>query len=263
MGKIVVDKNIDGGVPFDWGRSAADYAKYRDIYPQIFYDKILERKLCVAPQKVLDLGTGTGVLPRNMNRYGAEWTGIDISEEQIHQAERLSIGRNIKYRTVSAENIDFPDKSFDVITACQCFFYFDHKRIMPELCRILKPEGHLLVLYMAWLPFEDKIAGESERLILKFSPTWSGRDERMRPIEIPDCYGAKFKCVYRGEYKLNVRFTRESWHGRVRACRAIGASLPPEKLSEWEREHIQMLSRIAPPEFDVLHYAAIADLRLK
>ena len=35
---------------------------------------------------VLDIGTGTGVLPRNMYKYGAEWTGTDISPEQIEQA---------------------------------------------------------------------------------------------------------------------------------------------------------------------------------
>ena len=30
----ITDAAIDGGRPFDWGRASADYAKYRDIYPQ-------------------------------------------------------------------------------------------------------------------------------------------------------------------------------------------------------------------------------------
>ena len=70
--------------------------------------------------------------------------------------------------------IDFPDNSFDVITACQCFWYFKHEQIMPKLHRLLKTDGRILVLYMAWLPFEDNIAGESEKLVLKYSPNWSG-----------------------------------------------------------------------------------------
>lgn len=37
------DERIDGGKAFDWGKASADYAKYRDIYPQEFYDRILER----------------------------------------------------------------------------------------------------------------------------------------------------------------------------------------------------------------------------
>ena len=79
----ITDKNIDGGKAFDWGRASADYAKFRDIYPDMFYNKIIERGLCIKGQKVLDMGTGTGVLPRNMYSYGAEWVGTDISENQI------------------------------------------------------------------------------------------------------------------------------------------------------------------------------------
>lgn len=60
---LISNKNIDGGTPFDWGRTSSDYAKYRDIYPHLFYDKIMERNLCTAGQKVLDLGTGTQRIP--------------------------------------------------------------------------------------------------------------------------------------------------------------------------------------------------------
>lgn len=58
------DSRIDAGKPFDWSRISEDYARYRDIYPQMFYDRILARGLCIGGQTVLDLGTGTGVLPR-------------------------------------------------------------------------------------------------------------------------------------------------------------------------------------------------------
>ena len=94
---MITNKDIDSGMGFDWGRASDDYAKYRDIYPNIFYEKILEMGLCVKGQKVLDIGTGTGVLPRNLYKYGAEFVGTDISENQIGQARRLSAeaGMNI------------------------------------------------------------------------------------------------------------------------------------------------------------------------
>lgn len=251
---------IDGGKPFDWGRTSEDYAKYRDIYPSEFYERIVARGLCANGQRVLDLGTGTGVLPRNMLRYGAKWTGIDISENQIEQAKRLSGGMDIDYYAVPAEKADFPDGTFDVITACQCFWYFDHERILPSLCRMLKPHGKLLVLYMAWLPHEDAIAGESERIVLKYSPEWSGAGETVHPIHIPDCYFDRFRLTFHEEYPLPVPFTRESWNGRMRACRGVGASLSESEIEQWEREHMKMLSETAPEKFEVKHYAATAEL---
>ncbi|MBQ9112375.1 MAG: methyltransferase domain-containing protein [Clostridia bacterium] len=261
----ITDKNIDGGRAFDWGRTSADYARYRDIYPEIFYKKIVERDLCVKGHRVLDLGTGTGVLPRNMYHYGAEWTGTDISENQITEAKRLASGANmdIAFYAIATEDIAFHDNSFDVITACQCFWYFDHEKVMPKLAKMLKSEGRLLILYMAWLPFEDKIAGASEELVLKYSPEWSGAREIKKPIHIPEVVYDHFDMVGHEEYDLAVPFTRETWHGRLRACRGVGASLSGAELENWDREHRALLREIAPEVFEVLHYAALAELKVK
>lgn len=259
----ISDQNIDGGKPFDWGRTSSDYAKFRDIYPQEFYDKIIAQNLCIAGQSVLDIGTGTGVLPRNLYSHAAKWTGVDLSKEQIEYAKKLSSGMKIDYYALPAENIAFPDHSFDVITACQCFWYFHHEQLMPKILHMLKPNGRLLVLYMAWLPFEDPIAGASENLILKYNPDWSGAKETLHPIAIPEMYYEKFHLTYHAEYPLKVHFSRETWHGRVKACRGIGVSLSPEEIDSWEKEHLKMLAETTPAEFDVLHYAAMAILEIK
>ena len=258
----ITDRNIDGGKPFDWGKTSADYAEFRDIYPQEFYDKIISRGLCVRGQRVLDVGTGTGVLPRNLYRCGARWTGIDRSENQIAQAKICSKGMAIDYYARSAEAAGFPDESFHIITACQCFWYFNHEQVMPEFFRMLKPGGRILVLYMAWLPFEDEIAGASEKLVLKYSPTWSGAGETIHPIFIPECYQEKFELVYHEEYPLKVHFTREGWNGSMKACRGVGASLTEEEMMSWEREHRKLLQEIAPAEFDISHYGAVAELKV-
>lgn len=257
----ITDKNIDSGKAFDFGRTSDNYAKFRDIYPQELYDVIVSRGLCVSGQNILDVGTGTGVLPRNMHRYGARWIGTDISKEQIEQAKILSKDLDIEYYSLSAENIDFPNNSFDVITACQCFWYFNHEQIMPLFFRMLKPNGRILVIYMAWLPFEDKIANASENLVLKYNPVWNGAGETLHPIHIPDCYKEQFELVFHDEFPIKIHFSRESWNGRMKTCRGIGASLTPEEILFWENEHKALLSKIAPPEFDILHYVAIAELK--
>ena len=261
----ITDQRIDGGKPFDWGRTSADYAKYRDIYPEEFYQRIVALGLCSQGQDVLDVGTGTGVLPRNMYTYGAKWTATDISPEQIAQAKRLSqeAGMNISYYAAPAEKLGFPDGSFDVITACQCFWYFDQEKVIPLFHRLLKEDGRLVILYMAWLPFEDELAGASEKIVLRHSPEWSGAGETRHPIEIPGCAYAYFAPERHEEYDLEVPFTRESWHGRMKACRGVGASLSGEELAAWEREHWQMLTERAPERFSVRHYAAMAVLKRK
>ena len=262
---LITDKRIDGGKSFDWGRTSEDYAKYRDIYPAEFYEKIVSLGLCVKGQNVLDVGTGTGVLPRNMVRFGANWTGTDISPEQIAQAKRLSAesGMHIAYYATPTEELDFAAGSFDVITACQCFWYFDHDKVIPILHRLLRPEGRLVILYMAWLPFEDAIAEASEKIVLRYSPDWTGAGETMHPIDIPEVALDYFTLEHHEEYRLTVPFTRESWHGRMKACRGVGASLSGEALAAWEREHRQMLTERAPERFKVLHYAAMAVLKRK
>jgi SAM-dependent methyltransferase len=259
----IKDDRIDSGKAFDWGKTSREYAKYRDIYPEKFYQKIVDRGLCIKGQRVLDIGTGTGVLPRNMYKYGAKWTGTDISPEQIEQAKILADASNLKmdFQAVPAEQIEFEKESFDVITACQCFWYFDHERVMPELAGLLKPDGRMLILYMAWLPYEDRIAGASEELVLKYSPKWSGAGETRHPIWIPDIAYEYFELEDHEEYDLMVPFTKESWHGRMRACRGVGASLSEEELARWDREHRELLDRIAPEAFEVKHYAALAVLR--
>lgn len=261
----IKDERIDRGQAFDWGKNSADYAKYRDVYPQIFYEKIAERNLCVKGQKVLDLGTGTGVLPRNMYRFGAEWIGTDISENQIEQAKRLSaeLKQNIKYYAVAAEDIDFPDETFDVITACQCFYYFDKEAVIPKLASKLKKDGRLLVLYMSWLPFEDEVAGASEELVLKYNPKWSGAGRTRHPVNVSDYVHEMFETVYQEEYNIDIPFTRETWNGRVKACRGVGASLSPEEVTAWEKEHRQLLERITTEEFTVKHYVSVLELKRK
>lgn len=65
---------------------------------------------------------------------------------------------------------------------------------------MLTSNGRILVLYMAWLPFEDRIAGAGEQLVLKYSPKWSGAGETMHPIDIPECYREQLVLVYEAEH---------------------------------------------------------------
>ena len=262
---MINKKHIDNGKEFDWGQTSKDYAKYRDIYPEEFYQKIVDIGLCTQGQKVLDLGTGSGVLPRNMYRFGAEWTGTDISENQIMEAVRLAKESNmdIDFFAAPAENTALPEHSFDVITACQCFFYFDKEKVLTEIVRMLKDNGRLLILYMTWLPFENEITSRSEKLVLKYNPSWTGGNfERYAPT-VPDWLTEHFECMHNIVYDVDVPFTRESWHGRMIACRGIGASsLPEPKIEKFKKEHWEYAQTL-PEAFSIPHFVTMLDLKVK
>lgn len=260
---MIINKEIDNGKAFDWGKSSKDYAKYRDIYPELFYQKIVDLGLCIEGQTVLDLGTGTGVLPRNMYKYGAKFTGADISHNQIEEAKRLSdeADMKIQYIVSSAENLDFPDKSFDVVTACQCFMYFDKSIVLPKIHRLLKDGGDFCILFMAWLPDESEIANKSENLVSKYNPSWTGGHMKRYALGAPEWSRELYDVDNAITYDLNVTFSRESWHGRMKACRGIGASsLSAQEIAKWEKEHLDYLSTV-PETFDIIHYVSILNLR--
>ena len=98
---------------------------------------------------VLDLACGTGDLTLALNRKGFIVTGLDIS------AEMMAIGKD-KCRALtpqpqfvlgSAEQIPFPDNSFDAVTIAFGLRNFDHRpQCLAEIRRVLKPGGRLAVL---------------------------------------------------------------------------------------------------------------------
>lgn len=59
---------IDGGKPFDWGRTSDDYATYRPGPPDSLFRRLAEFGVGRPGQRILDLATGTGVMPRGLAR---------------------------------------------------------------------------------------------------------------------------------------------------------------------------------------------------
>lgn len=165
--------HIDKGNEFDFGRTSDNYAKFRNIYPSSMYQKLISFGIGQRSQKILDLGSGTAVLPINLSQTGAVFTATDISKNQIEYGKSLVKSKgisNIDFKVCSAEDTGFENNSFDVVTAVQCFHYFDAEKAATEIHRILKPNGFFCKIFMDWLPYEDKVIGEMENLVLKYNP---------------------------------------------------------------------------------------------
>ena len=186
---------------------------------------------------------------------GALVTGIDISEAQIQEACRSaeSLKIAVEFRTCPAEHTELPSQSFDVITASQSFLYFDKKRAITEVKRLLRPEGLFVTSHLAWLPRQDPVARASEELVLKHNPQWTAADFSGDVSILPKWADGHFRLHTMFVFDEELPFTRESWRGRLRACRGIGATLTPEQVAAFDREHDALLQRIASDSFSVLH----------
>ena len=249
--------SIDEGQNFDFGKTAFAYAEYRDIYPKELYDRLRSLSVAADGTAWLDLGTGTGVLPKNLYNPKASITGVDISEEQISFARRdaEANGRKINYIVSPAESTGLPDHDFDAITAAQCFWYFDREKMRGELRRLLKPGGRFIKIVMDW-DLADPIAARSVGLVREFNPKWTGGGGVGA-----DIYDDLFPGRQTVSFPADLPFTRESWHGRMRACRGTLASMDETTFKAWEREHLLFMDT-CPERFTVRHKVYYSWFRL-
>ena len=248
--------SIDHGRTFDWGRTSQDYARYRPGYPSSFYERITSLGVGLPGQRVLDLGSGTGNVARELARRGCKVTGIDISERQIAEARRLSTeeGLSIDFLVRPAEKTELDDMSFDVVTAAQSWLYFDRDQTVAEVKRLLAPGGRLLTCHIGWLPRQDPIAKQTEELVLKHNPDWTAADASGEVPACPPWIQEDFRVVAFFVYQQALPFTRESWRGRIRACRGVGAEMAAEVMEALDADLETLLRGAAPEAFAVLHW---------
>jgi ubiquinone/menaquinone biosynthesis C-methylase UbiE len=98
------------------------------------------------PSRVLDLGTGTGVVAKALaERYPeAEVVGIDLSPGMIDQARRqlpsVLAGR-VRFEIGDASALEYPDGEFDLVVLSNMIPFF------AELARITAPGGTLVLSF--------------------------------------------------------------------------------------------------------------------
>jgi SAM-dependent methyltransferase len=246
---------IDPGRSIDWSRTSADYVVHRPGPPESLYDMLAALGVGRPGQRVLDLGTGTGLVARALARRGARVCGTDIAPGQIEaaRAEARREGLDIDFRVAPAESCPHADASFDVVTASQCWMYFDAERTIAEVRRVLAPGGVLATTHFSWLPARDAVARASEALVLRFNPAWRGAGWSGDVPPIPAW--SKGRAIVEAMFWFDaaVPFTHVSWRGRMRACRGVGATLAPDEVAAFDAAHAELLARIAPDPFAVVH----------
>jgi SAM-dependent methyltransferase len=117
------------------------YERARPSYPAEAVGWLVERTGMGAGSVVADVGAGTGKLTRLLLSTGARVVAV----EPLAEMRALIEGAEVVDGT--AEELPFEDESVDVITAAQSFHWFDYDRALPELHRVLRPDGFLVLVW--------------------------------------------------------------------------------------------------------------------
>lgn len=100
--------------------------------------------------RLLEVGVGTGLA---LPLYGPKVTvtGIDYSTDMLERAEEkvraLGLDRVESLRQMDARDLDFPDESFDIVTAMHVLSVVpEPRRVLAEMARVCRPGGQVLIV---------------------------------------------------------------------------------------------------------------------
>jgi SAM-dependent methyltransferase len=124
------------------------YARYRPSYPPEVAALLQKECGLSADSRVADVGCGTGLLAELFLALGCEVFGVEPNAEMRQAGARL-LARYPRFHTVEgrAEATTLPDAGVEFVTAGQAFHWFDPEAARIEFRRILKPAGHLALVW--------------------------------------------------------------------------------------------------------------------
>jgi SAM-dependent methyltransferase len=243
--------------PPDFARTAADYARHRAGFPSELLDRLAAMGIARPGARVVDLGTGTGSLARLFAQHGCEVTGVDIAGPLLEQARRLDreAGVEIAYVEGPAEATGLQDGGFDVVSAGQCWHWFDRPAAAREVARLLVSGGTVVIAHFDWLPIKANVVAATEEIILRYTPSWPFADRAgLYPQWLVDLQAAGFTGIETFSFDVMVSYSHEAWVGRVRASAPIAGALDADGVRACSTELTAMLrERFAEDPLAVPH----------
>jgi len=99
--------------------------------------------------KVLEIGCGLGTDGAQFAAAGADYTGIDLTDAAVELARKRFELFELrgKFQTADAENLQFPDESFDLVYSHGVLHHTPETgKAIQEVYRVLRPGGRATVM---------------------------------------------------------------------------------------------------------------------
>ena len=175
----------------------------------------------------------------------------------LEAARRLDaeVGAQVEYRVAKAEDTGLPEGSADVVSAGQCWHWFDRPRAAREVARLLRGRGRLLIAHFDWIPLSNNVARATEALIESHNPDWKlGGGLGIHPWWLRDLCEAGFREPETFSYDMEVPYTPTGWRGRVRASAGVAGTMNPQQVERFDRALGDLLASDFPGDLlYVLH----------
>jgi len=133
-----------------WESVAVEYAKDRTGIFGRSAVRLLDLLRPPPGSALLDVGTGSGAVALQAAAQvgpDGQVVGTDIATSMLSLATQAAAEQraaNTTFRQMDAEQLNFPDDAFDIVTCALSLFQFpDMKRALAEMRRVLKPGGRL------------------------------------------------------------------------------------------------------------------------
>lgn len=128
-----------------YAAQAERYARGRPDYPDAVSGWLRDRLGLGAGKTAVDLGAGTGKFTAYLVATGAEVIAVEpVAEMRAKLAQKLPA---VDVREGTATSIPLPDSSVDALVCAQAFHWFATRAALAEMHRVLKPGGHLGLIW--------------------------------------------------------------------------------------------------------------------
>jgi ubiquinone/menaquinone biosynthesis C-methylase UbiE len=131
----------------EYAEAAKVYDKKWSFYVNATTLETMSRLPVARSDRVLDVGCGTGeLLARLAAKYpAARLSGLDPVPEMLEVA-REKLSERVELRVGWANELPWPEASFDLVVSCNMFHYITHPvAAVQEMERVLRPGGRLVI----------------------------------------------------------------------------------------------------------------------